>query len=213
MQLKMCPSCWISSADGLNKDNCSFYLNSYMILLDKYYEDHPNGKVYDVREVITKGFSIKSKLNTEQRTSIVILAAIFFSMIPPELRPPIKISKTDDNLTEAPSIQKLIMAMFFGQNTDWPLKDHEQKFEDYYKSRLKPGRFHLPKKLEACLDLAFAEKLRLAGEHERAKTQLDSTADNFPSFTAIRELSENYDPNFEIDWLLQVYPNLSKAHP
>ena len=212
-RMRMCPSTWIGRADGLNKENCSLYLLGYIELLDTFLATHPNGKIYDIKEVIEKGFSIKGKLSIAQRTSIVVLASLFYCFVPEKYRPNIKISKQDDKICDAPSTQVLILKTITGMNTDWSLSDHESEFNKYYKARLKPTGFRLPYRLEAGLGLAFAEKLRGSGEHKRAIAQLRSTADNFPSMKAIRQLSENYQSESAISWIHTIYPNLITPPP
>ncbi|KIK82982.1 hypothetical protein [Pseudomonas sp. W15Feb9B] len=212
-RMRMCPSTWISRVDGLGKDSFSFYFINYVELLDGYLGSYPNGKLYDVREVIEIGFSMKSKLSIDQRTSLVALASLFFCFVPEQFRPNIKISKQDHKISDAPSIQILILKTITGTDTDWSCSQHEEIFKKYYSTRFKPSGFRVTKKLEAGLGLAFAEKLRKSGEHERALAQLRSTADNVPSMKIIRELSDNYDPVSDINWLSIIYPNLVRTAP
>jgi hypothetical protein len=212
-RIKFCPSTWISAPDGLNSNNCSMYFAGFIILLDQYLSTIPNGTFYDVRVVIEKGFSIKGKLDTVQRTSIIALAALFSGFVSVRHKPNIKISKQDKILIDTPSIQALITLTALGRDTEWSISDHEREFDSYYKTRLKATGFRLPHRLEACLGLAFAERLRASGEHERAVLQLCSTADNFPTLKAIRELSENYNSDTPISWLKIIYPNIVTIQP
>ena len=212
-RMRMCPSTWITRVDGLNKDSFSLYFINYVELLDGYWGNYPGGKLYDVRKVIEIGFAMKGKLSAIQRTSLVALASLFYSFVPEQYRPDIKISKEDDRISDAPSIQVMILKAVTGMDTDWSFSEYEKIFESYYASRLKPTGFRVTKRLEAGLGLAFAEKLRQSGEHERAVAQLRSSADNFPNMKAIRELSDNYDPDSPIEWLDIIYPNLVRKIP
>ncbi|MHC5133437.1 hypothetical protein ACYSTU_20105 [Pseudomonas glycinis] len=212
-RMRMCPSTWIGRIDGLNKNSFSFYFINFVELIDSYLNSYPDGKLYDVRGVIEIGFSMKGKLSAAQRTSLVALTSLFYCFVSEKYRPNIKISKEDDKISDAPSIQIMILKAITGMDTDWSLSVHDKIFQSYYATRLKSTGFRVPKRLEAGLGLAFAEKLRQSGEHERAISQLRASADNFPSMSAIRELSESYDPDSPIDWHLMIYPNLLKSPP
>ena len=212
-RMRMCPSTWISRVDGLGKDSFSFYFINYVELLDGYWGSYPNGKLYDVREVIEIGFSMKENLSIAQRTSLVALTSLFYCFVPEQFRPNIKISRQDDEISDVPSIQILILKMITGTDTDWSYSQHEEVFKSYYSTRLKPSGFRVTKRLEAGLELAFAEKLRQSGEHERAVAQLRSSADNFPNMKIIRELSDSYDLDNSIEWLSIIYPNLVRTAP
>lgn len=211
--MRMCPSTWISRVDGLNKDSFSFYFVNYVELIDGYLGSYPEGKLYDVRQVIEIGFAMKGKLSVAQRTSLIALASLFYCYVSERYRPNIKISKQDDRLSDAPSIQIMILKTITGMDTDWSFSEHEKLFESYYSTRLKPTGFRVTKRLEAGLGLALAEKLRQSGEHQKAVALLRSSADNFPKLKAIREISDNYDPDTPIEWLWIIYPNLVKTTP
>ncbi|MBH3406664.1 hypothetical protein I5P86_16510 [Pseudomonas glycinae] len=212
-RIRLCPSTWITRVDGLGKDSFNLYFINYVELLDGFLRNYPDGKLYDVRGVIEIGFSMKGKLGIDQRTSLVALTSLFYYFTPEQYRPNIKISQADDKLCDAPSIQAMISKAMMGIDTEWSYSEHEEIFESYYSTRLKKTGFRVTKRLEAGLGLAFAEKLRQSGEHERAVAQLRSSADNFPNMKVIRELSDNYDPDKAIKWLVIIYPNLIMTTP
>jgi hypothetical protein len=213
VRMKMCPSTWVTNASQLNKDNCSIYFTGFVSLLDEYYNDYPNKKIYDMRGIIELGFSLKHQLKAQQRLSIFAIAVIFESLVTPQYAPKITMSEQDFAQINSPSIESLIGHTVLGIDTEWSVTEHEIEFENYYQKRLKKSGFRLPHKLEACLGLALTERYRATGDHESAQKILSLTADNFPSLKAVRELSINYDPTMVINWIKIVYPNTIKTHP
>lgn len=212
-RMKLCPSTWITRADGIGKDTCSMYFSGFVTLLDDFFYKYPAGTLYDVKNVIEKGFAIKENLSQAQRTSIVTLAALFNALIAERFRPIIELTKIDHKLSESPSIQVLIMAMVFGVDTGWHVTTQEREFKKYYKTRFKKTGFRLPHRLEAGLGLALAEKYRITGDHAMAIAQLNSTAENFPKINAIREYLKFHTAEKPISWMSLIYPNLVKKEP
>ncbi len=213
VRVKMCPSTWVTNSSQLNKENCSIYFAGFVNLIDEFYNDYPNKKIYDMRSVIELGFSQKKQLKNQQRLSIFAMAVIFESLVHPQYAPKITFSEQDLAQIDAPSIESLIAHAVLGIDTKWSVTEHEKEFDNYYQKRLKKSGFHLSHKLEACLGLALAERYRVTGDHENAQIKLNLTAENFPSLKAVREVATNYDPNMAINWIKIIYPKTIIAPP
>lgn len=206
---KMCPSTWVGNTQGLATNNCLSYFGGFIELIGNFYEAHPNGKIYDVREVITNGLKLKG-LKPNQKRSLLGMHFIFNYFIRGDQQSKIKISKADLKSINEPSLESLITHVIIGQNTEWDTKDHEKYYHAYYNQRLNKSGIYLSNKIEACLGLSLAESFRLSNQIQECVAQLRTTAEDHPALIKIRELSENFDSNTPIQWITLVYSNIVK---
>jgi hypothetical protein len=204
---------WISDAQQVNKDNFSAYFSGFIGLTDKLYNDAPKGKLYDVRGVIEKGYSMKRQLSAQQFRSVLALCVIFSKLAKHEHIPKIDISEKEYDLINGPSAESLIAHAVLGYDTEWSVAEHEKEIESYYKKRFKKSGYRVSHKFEACLGLALAERYRVSGDYDRAEKQLHKAADDFPSIKLIRETSQKFNPATPLRWLEIVYPNIIYKPP
>lgn len=207
-RLPFCPSMWISDTQRATKDNFSAYFSGFIGLTEKLYSDAPKGKLYDVRGVIEKGYSIKRQLSAQQFRSVLALCVVFSKLAKPEHTPKLDISDKEYDLINAPSAESLIAHAVLGCDTEWSVAEHEKEFENYYKKRFKKSGYRVSHKFEACLGLALAERYRVSGDNDRAEKQLHKAADDFPSIKSIREISLNFKSDTPLRWLEIIYPNI-----
>jgi len=207
-RVQFCPSMWISNTEQVTKDNFSVFFSGFIGLTDQLYSEAPKGKLYDVRGVVEKGYSMKSQLSAQQFRSVLALCVIFSKLAKHEHIPKINISDKEYNLINGPSAESLIAHAVLGYDTEWSVAEHEKEFESYYKKRFKKSGYRVSHKFEACLGLALSERYRVSGDHDRAEKQLHKTADDFPSIKLIREISLSFNPDTPLRWLEIVYPNI-----
>lgn len=204
---KICPSMWIGDIAQANKDNYSIFFAGYISLINNMYFEYPNGKLYDVRGVVEKGYSMKSQLKEQQLRSVLALYCIVAIITKSKGAPNINLTDKDYGLINAPSAESLIAHAVLGNDTEWAVDEHEKEFESYYKKRFKKSGYRIPSNFEACLGLAMAERYRVSGNHDLAQKQLNLTADDFPSIKTIREAAISFTPDSPLRWLNIVYPN------
>lgn len=212
-RMKLCPSMWILNKEQANKDNFNTFLSGFITLTDKQYSEAPNGKLYDVRGIIEKGYTMKSELSAQQFRSVLALYVIFARLTNLQHLPKFDLTDKEYELINGPSAESLIAHAVLGQDTEWKVAEHERELESYYNKRFKKSGFRIPHKFEACLGLALAERFRVSGDFQRAAQQLHLTADNFPSIKEIRETSLNFVTDAPLNWLSIIYPNIVYKPP
>ncbi len=210
---KLGPTTWINNPHGVTSENINHYYSGFLEILDRFLRGYPNAVFYDMRAVIEHAFTKKGKMSEEQRTSLISLTFLFEAYVGKNKSANVKISKQDKKLLESASTQMLIYYMAVGIDTNWDVLVHEHHLSNYYTARLKPNGLRLPLAMEACLGIAFSEKLRLTGEHERAISTLAETADNYPSIKIIRDIVQNYSPDTSLSWIGFIYPRTIQEIP
>lgn len=206
---KMCPSTWVGNVHGLNINNCTGYFNGFVDLIGGFYEEYPNGKIYDVREVIKIGLKQKG-LKLGQKRALLGMHFIFNRFVRPDQQSEVKISKNDLDAINAPSLESLITHVILGLDTEWDTKEHEKHYKAYYKQRLNKTGILLTNKIEACLALSLAERLRLSNKLQECLDQILVAADDYPSLKQIRSLFSDFDGEEPINWISLVFPNVQK---
>jgi hypothetical protein len=213
IQAKMCPSTWVSRTDGLTRNSYKIYLDGYITLLDQYFVDYPNQSPYTVRDVLDIGLTQRPQLNSEQHRAVIGLYILFTMITHPEHHPTTALGSRDFDVINAPSIESLIIHTATGDNIDWPIDEHIKQYNSYFKKRFKPSGIRVPRRLEACMDLAFTERLRASGDLDKAHETLRSIKLNYPDLTEIQEFVESFSSDTAIGWLEIVYPALTKVQP
>lgn len=213
IRARMCPSTWISRTDGLLPTSYRLYFDGYISLLDQFFENFPNKKPYDVRDVLDTGLKQRAQLKQEQHRSLVGLYLIFTSITHTHNHPKAKLKKTDFDKINTPSVESLITHIATGEPIDWPITEQIKHHENYFKKRYKASEIKIPRRLEACLELALAERYRESGEHPRAVEKLKSATLDYPEISEIKEFAKSFPPDKPIDWLLIVYPALAEERP
>lgn len=206
---KMCPSTWVGNIHGLNNNNCARYFNGFVDLIGRFYEEYPKGKIYDVREVVKVGLKQKG-LKLSQRRSLLGMHFIFNNFVRPDQQSIVEISKSDLDAINTPSLESLITHAILGRDTEWDAKEHERHYGAYYRQRLNKTGILLSNKIEACLALSLAERLRLSNRQQECLDQIRAAADDYPSLKQIRSLSVDFESEVPIDWISLIYPNVQK---
>ncbi|MEW3714916.1 hypothetical protein [Pseudomonas aeruginosa] len=209
MTAKLCPSMWISDTRGLSPQNCFGYFNGFVDLIGKFYEEYPNGKIYDVRDVIRIGLKFKG-LKLSQKRALLGMHFIFNSFVHSDQQSKIKIPQGDIDAINSPSLESLIAHAILGMDTEWDAKEQEKNYKSYYKQRFNKTGLLLSNKVEACLGLALAERYRLSGNIKECLDQILVTADDYPSLRSIRELAVDFDSEKPIQWISLIYPETRK---
>ena len=212
IQAKMCPSTWISRTDGLSNESFRLYFEGYISLLDQFFTDHPDGQLYDVRGVLEIGLAKRSQLKAEHHRALVGLYIAFTYFTHPTLHPKTNLQSIDYEAINLPSIESLIIHTATGEVTDWPIEEHIKQHNGYFKKRYTASGVKVPPRLEACMDLALAERWRASGNYDKAFETLNCARLNSPNLTEIHR-SDSFSSDSAINWLRVVYPSLNKVRP
>ena len=93
------------------------------------------------------------------------------------------------------SAETMILHLLLGTVPDWPIREHQAVHDAYLRAQGKRNCLKVPKNLTAGLSLALAERYRLAGDPDRAKTSITTAVDNYPGHPPLYQLEQSFDPD------------------
>ncbi|MDP9518557.1 hypothetical protein [Pseudomonas protegens] len=206
---RLSPELWITRPEHVSISAGADFLNGYLLLFRKLYISGCKEKLLDISDSLAAALKLYPNMSDIQKRPYAILHRIWNLVcnqdthkVQPELEDNPKYIK----LTEEPSIESLLAHAVTGNDTEWSEPDHTRIFNSYFKKRETGKVIRLPRDLEACVCLAYAERLRTLDLQEKAKQQVSLTADSFLNFPAIRTFERSYDGTSKIKWLGILFP-------
>ncbi|MNJ44728.1 hypothetical protein D3C77_397930 [compost metagenome] len=214
-RIRWSPEMWISDPSGVEKTNGSLYLEGYIFLLAKVYSSPDTARLRNVSEVLKAAIKKYPNMSTDEKRPFAVLHRIWNATCGRDeykVALELELDPSYIELTEGPSVESLVAHAVVGSDTEWSAEDHGRMFKSYFTKREKPDRLRLSRDIEACICLAYAERLRKLGETGNAKSQLLFSAESFVGYPQIRRFLEDYDESLPIEWVPIVYPKIkSKA--
>ena len=209
---RLAPEMWITNPESVSIDSGPYYLEGYLLLLRKLYISGGKDKLLNIYAPLGAALKIFPNMSDVQKRPYAILHRVWNCICGDsslKVRPELEESAEYIQLTEEPSIEALLTHSVLGGDTEWSECDHTRIFNAYFRKRETGKIIRLPRDLEACVCLAYAERLRALGLLEMAKQQVSLTANSFVNFPAIREFEKSYDGLTKIKWLSIIFPNFN----
>jgi hypothetical protein len=206
---RLTPELWITQPECISIGSGSDFLNGYLLLFRKLYISGCKEKLLNISASLAAALRLYPNMSNAQKLPYAILHRVWNLVCGQDSRK-IQPELEDDpgyvKLTEEPSIESLLTHAVIGNDTGWSEPNHTRIFKSYFKKRETGKVMRLPRDLEACVCLAYAERLRILGLQKEAKQQVSLTADSFLNFPAIRTFESSYDGLSEIKWLEIIFP-------
>lgn len=205
--LKLAPELWVGRTGIASKENGVLIFNAYISHICSSYEKPPAPRV-DIRDTLSKGLEFLHSSKDKQMRPYICLLGAFNCLVSEAYRVNYKSNSRILSLMNNPSIESLCAHAVLGADTEWDSETHRKILDNYYKQRGNASGIRVPSKLESCMDLSLVERYRLEGLHEHAKSQIHQASINNPNIMELRELSELYNPEKEMEWLNIIFPEV-----
>lgn len=110
-----------------------------------------------------------------------------------------------DELTR-PSFEGMLVNLLLGVSPDWQVSEFERILEGYFEQRTRRNGLRLPRAFEAGILLHAAEKHRLDGDIETARSLLSRATECHPSHQQLRQIEDRVDSDTPVDWFEVMFP-------
>lgn len=214
IRARLAPEMWITNPNNVSINNGSDFLEGYLLIFRNYYISGGEQKFLNIYASLDAALKLYPNMSDTQKRPYAILHRVWNGMCGEQsLKIQLDLESNPEyiKLTEEPSLESLLAHAVVGNDTEWSESDHTRVFNSYFRKRETGKVMRLPRDLEACVCLAYAERLRAAGFQEKAKQQISLTANSFVNLPAIRELEISYEGLTKIEWLKTIFPKLKTS--
>ena len=111
-----------------------------------------------------------------------------------------KTRKMYDQELKRPSIESAVMHLLIGILPHWPLVEHREVHDSYFRDKGKANTLKLPAAFETGMSLELAERYRFGGDVSDAQHLVVFAAENYPPLVSLQLLEKEFDPEEAIDW-------------
>lgn len=133
----------------------------------------------DIRPITAEALKLLDGAKPEERQTFLIWLTLFYHHIPAEEQyngwPELYV-KHEAEIWK-PNRLSIILTASFGFPSEWTINEHHAALESYFKKRVKPNGLQVPRLFEAAFCICLAERYRLEGDEENARSLLSQAAD------------------------------------
>ena len=208
VQLKMAPQYWIHRVEDLSATSGRGRLEGFLEQLAAHLQQEPDAVITDIRPMLAKVEEILPGTNSAHRRPFLALYLVFNAHLPPDMRMRgfAKIKSRYVRDLESPSIEALLVHLMVGSGPEWPLAEHQEVHDAYFRAQGKRSGIKMPHTLEAGLCLLLAERNRIAGDPKKASDLVALAVENYPGYGPLYEFERTFDSRTPIDWRRIIFP-------
>ena len=209
VKLPLAAQYWVGNPEGLTNSSGWKYLEGFLGQIAEYFQQEPDTSITDMRKVLIKVEKMLPNMNAVHRRPFLALYLIFNKLVSPDIQMKNfnKIQTRYGDELDIPSVEAMLVYLVLGVIPDeWPLSDHEQVHDDYFRRQGKKNGLKVRRNLEAGLSLALAERYRTTGDAKRAHELVTYAVENYPGHAPLRELEQAFDLSKAIDWHGVIFP-------
>lgn len=166
----------------------------------------------DLKGILEKIEPALSQMNDKNRRPYVAITVIAKMFLPTDFH-----AKNQDrliekwgNILENPSIESLLVHALCKTPPAWPHSVHESIIMEHLRLRSKKSGFSFPRRFDAAMILALAERYRVEGAWENAQTYLQCACEEFPEFQELRDLMNRSNPTTDLHFDGVLFPKRKK---
>lgn len=171
----------------------------------------PNPALFpDMRPVLAEVERLLGQAPHADRPAMVCLYILYNTQIAPAYRSPGHEAFIEAHIEEAsrPGPVTLTLVPLYGEHDDdaWSLPDHQNALDAYFDQRRRANGLHAPRLVEAAMCLHLAEKYRLVGDLDSARTTIARAVETHPGVPALLALEARFNGEAPIDWEAVLLP-------
>lgn len=212
LKFNLAPEYWLYNPDAFDSQTPLRHLEGLVQLIDQCMAEFPDRKLHHPTLVIRKGEKLMSQMAEERKLAFLAFAFLSDDLAGNESNRR-DYSEGELGLLNQPSVVSLIGQTLLGCDTGWTVHDHQAQLNLYYEKRYRRSGIKVPRRVEACMGVALAERCRLAGDAHGALAALSAAAEDFPRLKQLRQMKEKFDLEIPISWLPVIYPRLAAPRP
>ena len=146
------------------------------------------------------------KMNRRARVPFMVLTRLYNSIVPPsdQVAIPDECTSQFDFYRSDPSIEAMILALLTQVAPQWTVDDHKKALLGWLSGERRNGAFRIPSQMKAGLLLDLAERQRLSGNIDEARTLIGRAVENHPGDARLIQFERDFDHSAPIDWLRAV---------
>ena len=209
VRIRLSPKYWIANPNHVNVNDGLAFLEGYLLVLREFCLSGGAEKLINIQETLRAAVKLFPEMNEAQKRPYAILLSVWNNLGIEEsmkICPSFELDPGFVSLVDGPSIESLLAHAVTGNDTGWDACEHGALHDAYFKKRETKKSMRLPRDLEACVCLAYVERLRLSCLHDKARVQISLAIDSFPHVVGIKALALNYKEDIKINWLEIVFP-------
>ena len=207
IHVPVAPKYWLWNPDSLSPSSGRKFLEGFLQQVAEQFRDDEKLAITDIREVLAKIQKMLGQMNLEQRRPYLAMYFLFNELALGEapMNNYARIRGRYAAELQGPSVESALVHLLLGTVPDWPLTDHQQIHDSYFREIGRSNSLNVSPEFEAGLSLELAERYRTAGEIETALKLVTLAVDNFPGASRLRFLENEFDPSQPIDWRTLVF--------
>ncbi|MGA8612133.1 MAG: hypothetical protein WB760_10525 [Xanthobacteraceae bacterium] len=199
IRAELAPRHWIGRVESLRPDSGRKHLEAFLEQLAGHVQ--AGDRITDLTAVMLEIEQLLPKLDAQKRRPFISLYYLYNKIVPKD-----KISANFAEVIQqyknelfAPSPEALVTHHVLGSAAGWSLEESRTQYDYYFDHRNSSKGFRVPAIIEATMTLDLAERYRVSGEIDSARSLLAFAVDNFPYIPKIKELSIGFSPEAMID--------------
>lgn len=204
----MAPEYWIGHATGDIRKAGRDKLEGFLQQLASMHLKMPDAVLTDLRAVFSASYGFLPCLEKRLRRPYLALFFLFNVHVAQQdaAEMPQNIKTLIENELSEPSSEALIAHALTGQTVDWPLQEHRETVDAYFKRRYEKNGLRFPRLFEAAVTLELAERWRAAGDMAECRKVVAFAVENHPGHAGLLEAETNLQPDTSISWRKIMLP-------
>jgi hypothetical protein len=200
VQVRLAPQYWVGNTNGELRNAGRDKLEGFLEQLAPCLLKEQGAILTDLRPVLSAAAEFVPGSNTALRLPYLAMHDLFNQIVSAGDRAPMPtvIEKLIRKDFARPSSEALIAHAIAGRVVDWPLEDHRQAVDTYFKRRGKPNGLRFPRLFEAAVSLALAERYRLAGDMDNCRLMVALAVESHPGHQRLLQLETELVPDVPI---------------
>jgi len=205
---RLAPQYWVGRIDEMTPDVGMQKFEGFLEQITAHLLRTKDAPITDLRDVLRTIAPKFPSLRTDERIPFLGLFYCFDYFVRREDRMNENLAmwqKFAGELNAASSVS-IFVHLLLDRVPHWPLEEHEQTLESYFRSRSKRQGLRAPPTLEAAAFLVLAERYRSDGDWPKAKVHVANAVDNLPSHASLRKFETMFNGAEFIRWQAILLP-------
>lgn len=205
--VQLAPECWVWQPLA-NISHSRRHLEGFLEQLTSVMAAEPNAKITDLRAMLEGAAVLLPNARPIDRAPFIALLALFNFKVHPDQR-----SKNYQDLLERYEADcdlllsdNLVARTLLGSTDVWDIDQHIELHALHNAESAKGRGLLLPRKIDAAITLALAERCRSLGNATKARELVTIAVENLPGHSGVLELEKAFDPHAKIDFWALLFP-------
>ena len=193
----LAPQYWVGRVDNLTVKSGRNRFEGFLSQVGARVTGQPDTPLTDLGDVLRWAERQWQNMSLVQRRPFLALYVVynrlFLSNAPMEALT--TVTQTHQRELRDQSAETMMSHLLLGTVPEWPIEEHQAVHDAYLRAQGKRSCLRVPKNLTAGLSLALADRYRVAGDPDRAKTLITTAVENYPDHPPLCQLERSFDPD------------------